>query len=937
MSHKSRFIVGIDLGTTHCALSYFDRYDPSAGIQSFAILQWEDDGSVVKKTSLPSFLYLLTKSEVKRQDKRISLHPEDETVVALVGREARQRLSRQPERVIHSAKSWLCHGGVNRSAKILPWQSSEILGDQRWSPLEVSAELLRYLRLAWDDYFKGHDSDRLAEQEVLVTVPASFDEAAQRLTLQACQLAGLGTSVRLLEEPQAAFFDWLSVDLNQLDRIDLLFQKLGRKQARVLVCDVGGGTSDFSILELTKDSETMPRVKRHKVSRHILLGGDNIDLAIAHRIEQQRSQGQDLLRAGAWTQLIDQARRLKESLLSLDFDLGSMGDLGDYFVTIDQGGSSLFESAETIAVDQKAIAELILDGFFPMCDRLDRPREEPRSGLSEWGLPYAGDSAVTRYLAGFLQGEEIDAVLFAGGSLNPQILRHRLRDLLERWQERDIIELEASSLDLAVARGAAAYACLDEKYQGLISTSYPRSVFLKVHHSGQDKFLRLMPRGSPFSQTWAITDLRLLARINQRVEFEVYTDEEDVGAPGELLEPSLTFHQLPPMQTILHDPARKQGQIEVELRASVGETGLLQLACVDKKNPEQSWSLDFHTKDSGLAREQAACGQNPGGQAISKAKLQEMQDLVAQVYGKKKPARGGQLPAPQDLLLNLEKAAGSDKGEWNIPQLRQVFDLIIGGLTRRQRSEEHEASWLYLAGYCLRPGFGALRDPDRCAELWRAWELGLAHPKNSRALDQWWIMWRRIAGGLNQEQQNSIFDRIIPQVRKLNSEQVSREMILLAGALERVEMNRKLQLGRSLAAHLKSGQKQLVDAKIWALARLASRIPFHGGDEDVIQANFIEEWIEELSAVDIRQKHYKSLIYFYSQAARLMNVRELDLSQSYRERCLAQLERARADEALKKPLLEYCPADHQYLAQLFGEDLPTGIEFSEAPEYSSSS
>ncbi|MFW7380683.1 MAG: Hsp70 family protein [Oligoflexus sp.] len=928
MNKKSaRFIIGIDLGTTHCALSYFDRFEPEAGIQSFAIPQWDGDEGLVAKYTLPSFLYLLTKGEIKRQEKRLPFDHQDEEVLAIVGREARERLSSQADRVIHSAKSWLCHGGINRSSKILPWQSEEILGDQRWSPVEVEAAFLRHLRLAWDAAFSSdkNPENSLAAQDLLVTVPASFDEAAQRLTLEACRLAGLGEHLRLMEEPQAAFFDWLLSDAQWSPRLEKLLADCKRSSAKVLVCDVGGGTSDFSILEVSKQSNQKPQIKRLKVSNHILLGGDNIDLAIAHRIDQQRKHQEHAVRASAWSRLVNEARKLKESLLQSDEQAGQTQQQ-NYFVTIDQAGASLFDSTETISIDPAQIQGMILDGFYPLCDASDRPHEKPRSGISEWGLPYAQDSAITRHLAAFLDHETIDAVIFAGGSLTPKLLRQRICQLIGDWQKQPILDLQASSLDLAVSRGATAFAFLHEQEAGLVTASYPRSVFLKVEQQGESRLLRLIPRGSPIDSSWSIKDLKLLALVNQNVEFEVWTSATDQGkSVGETVSLTPDFHRLPPMHTVLSYPEKKHGQIAVELTATISNTGLLQIFCNDRDEQRHQWSLEFHAGEASLFQGQKKQQTGPSLDAgLSPIEWQKIDEAIRSLYGKKKGSDSAM--RPQELIATIEKILHKEKQDWSLPQLRVIWESLQQGLTRRQRSVDHETSWLQLAGYSLRPGFGASRDPDRCREIWRCWQLGLAHPKDSRVLDQWWIMWRRVAGGLNQEQQNTIFDRIFPQLRKAQSEQASREMLLLAGSLERIEMNRKLQLGRSLVSQISSGQKQLVDAKIWALAHLASRVPLYAGVEDIIQPVFVEQWIDDLHHVDIRQKHYRSLQNFYSQAGRRLNQRDLDLSPAYRQVCLNQLEKAGAEEQLRLPISNYLPPDKSLFNRLFGEDLPTGIE-----------
>ena len=311
-------------------------------------------------------------------------------------------------------------------------------------------------------------------QGITITVPASFDAAAQRLTLAAVQEAGFPDHTRLIEEPQAAFYRWLE----QQDDRNTPLPDLENGVRHVLVIDVGGGTSDFSLLELSApEGGRDPKIKRVAVSDHILLGGDNIDLAIARLIEPRLVTGEERLSAGQWDHLVARCRSLKESVL------GREGAPDEVFtVSVPGRGSRLIAGSLSAQLTRMELEELVLNGFFPACRATDRPRRA-LGAVREWGLPYAFDSAVTRHLAEFLHGRpRVDAVLFNGGSLFPQRLRDRLRDQIGLWQEGWRPEvLENAELDLAVARGAAYFGKLMHSEVRRIEAGAARAVFLETH------------------------------------------------------------------------------------------------------------------------------------------------------------------------------------------------------------------------------------------------------------------------------------------------------------------------------------------------------------------------------------------------------------------------------------------------------------------------
>ncbi len=442
----ARFVVGIDLGTTHTAIAAIDlgAVEPGSTAEVLAVPQLIAAGSLEARQLLPSFLYFAHESEAA-----LAL-PWDASRRFAVGEHARTRAAESPARVVSSAKSWLCHDGVDRRGSILPQGAPDDI--EKISPVEVSFRYLDHLSEAWT----AEHGFPLGEQEIILTVPASFDAAARDLTVEAAYAAGL-ENVTLLEEPQAALYAWIA------DAGDGWRNHLGPGDV-ALVVDVGGGTTDFSAIEAVERDGVL-ELTRIAVGDHILLGGDNMDLALAHLVAQKlRDSGKELDR---WqtVALTHGCRAAKERLLG-DPKLASAP------IALASRGSSLFGSALRSELTQEEVTRVLVDGFFPVVPPSARPAARARVGLTQIGLPYAADPAVTKHLAAFLTRQaragarhgsllHPSAVLFNGGVVKGDALRARLLDALTRWLEEDGAPpprvLPGADPDLAVARGAAQY------------------------------------------------------------------------------------------------------------------------------------------------------------------------------------------------------------------------------------------------------------------------------------------------------------------------------------------------------------------------------------------------------------------------------------------------------------------------------------------------
>ena len=914
----SRFLIGIDLGTTNSALAYLDSAAPEDGTRVLAADQLESAGRLRAENILPSAIYLAPEIE---QDGRYNLDFQPQALPAkqVVGMCARSRAGLGGARVIHSAKSWLCHPNIDRNARLLPWGSDEP-GLEKLSAVEASACILRHFKDAWNVRFGAEAAHRFERQEICITVPASFDEVAQRLTLEAAAQAGYPETVRLLEEPQAAFYYWLELH-RERSSIERYFPAQAGRSYTVLVVDIGGGTTDLTLFEAGYSrAEALPAITRVAVSDHLLLGGDNIDLTLAYHFEPQLASGGKLAR-GAWNQLVMQCRALKERALS-----GALPQQ-QWHVSVTGGGSGLFAAGRSAGIGAAELEKLILEGFFPLVDAQARPSASG-GGLRELGLPYAADSAITRHLAAFLQGRRVDAMLCNGGALKPEFLQQRLLAQVAAWQSgRPPQLLPSSDMDLAVAHGAAWYGYLLHRPEGRIRAGYAHAIYLKVAGAGrgaQEKLLCVLPQGSEPGTVSKITGRKYRLLVNQPAAFELYRSSQERFVAGEQsgdlidLEGALV-HALPPMQVRLGAAERKVREVEVELEADLSETGLLRLFCVSAAGGR--WELQFNLRRTDEAADAHSVERVDLG--VEARRADEALKKIELVYGK--AISGGLGQSPKGLARELERTLGMPKSEWNLGLLRLLWTALAPGVTKRSRSLVHEVVWLPLAGFVLRPGYGADLDRFRIAELWRAFEVGLYFKKERSALTEWWIMWRRVCGGLDAGRQTLLFDQTWPEVE--SGKEVSAEAVRLLGALERVDFERK-QCASELFLKRLASARNLREPLLNALGRIGSRVPLYAGLEAVVPPSWIEQWYAKLNEHDWREDAWRACRILFSHVCRRVPTRDLEVSSELRAQVLAKLREARADQKLIAPVEEILLPDAAYRAALFGEALPIGLRMA---------
>ncbi len=895
MPSSSRYIIGIDLGTTNSVLSYIDTLAEDPRPQILPILQLSAPGAVTNSTMLPSFGYFGLPAETKQKLLNLPSDPAEIDSSFAVGQIARNKGSHTPGRVIVSAKSWL---SLAQQSKMLPYGSEDVPAEQKLSPLEASSRYLEHLKKIWNSSLgSSHEDYRLEAQEIIITVPASFDESAQRLTLEAAHHAGFPESTRLLEEPQAAFYDWLAHTGTQ---------QVPPRIEKILVIDIGGGTTDLSLFRVSRAANEKPQIERLSVSTHLLLGGDNIDIGIAELLEPRLAGANKKLSRKQWTLLTFQARELKEKV----FTPGN--ETAEFKISLPSEGASLFAGSLSASIRAQEILDLILEKFFAPAGRGDRPDTATTPAI---GLPYPADVRVSRHLAAFLANETCDAIICNGGSLKPQLLQERLCDLLQSWQpQQPITLLENADLDLAVARGAASFAWLRRTRQATIHAGYPRSLYLEVASAQGKRLCCLLPKGTPEGSSYSLQDNVFRILVGKPARFQLHSSPSRAGdTVGAILPFSQDFMPLPPLHTII-ESAPGEKEINAALSVTLSDAGLLTLSI--QASDQRRWELSFAVRDTTPELiEEGDAGLDVDQESFAKAAA-----CLDAWYSAK---GNNENNTPSNLWRDLEKALGQDRDAWSLQLTRALWKPLQQGLTRRSRSLAHEANWLNLAGYCLRPGFGAGLDEFRMRELWRCFELGLYHKKDARAVTQWWIMWRRVAGGLGATEQQKIFNGIQPVLQKPAGDYG--EAFQLAAALERLPVERKRFIGDRILKLITAPNQSFPDSLIHSLGRLGSRVPLSPEVSEMFPAAEIEKWFHTLETLDWTKGKWQHLVAAWSSLARRVDDRQRDISEDLREKVLAKLRRSKATPAQLEVVMNFIPWQQRDTERVLGEALPIGI------------
>lgn len=932
----SRYVVGIDLGTTNCAVSYVDSARTPYKIEKFHVDQWVDFSSSEKRPLLPSFHYQPTEAEQE------TLKAAGGNTEEVVGELARDRGLEQPGRHIQSAKSWLCHGGVDRRSQILPWQSDDDV--RKLSPVEASASYLRAIRQAWDRRFK---SEPLAGQEIVLTLPASFDQIARQLTIEAAAAAGL-PRVLPIEEPQAAFYAWLA------QHEDTWEQKVAAGQS-ILVCDIGGGTTDFTLIrvrapsgestETTQASGKKLSLHRVAVGQHLILGGDNIDLALAALLEE-KLKSDAALTPRQWETLRSASRTAKETLLGDNAP-------GEYVIHLPGSGSKLLSGGRQVTVTDEDVKSGVLDGFFPQCTLDARPARQ-QTGFQEFGLPFATDAAITKHLAEFLWEHRFagrdeaesaqlddhsaarpDWILFNGGVMASGQIRSRIVDVISSWfadtaDDTDWSpgELEGETLDRAVASGAAYFGCV-RRGQGVQIEAKLASSFYLQTASDPPQAVCIVPGSASPGDSFKLENLPMELSVGRPVQFPMWYSNarlaDQAGSQTDINEEQ--FLALPPIKTVV-EASRKLGQttVPVVLETHLTQIGTLELA-LQSQESDLRWKLEFDVRGSSKTDHESTDQDAASAGTLDEAARSAASEVIEGVFGKREIK-------PGKLMFRLTDSLQMPKSEWPPSLLRAMWEELLTRAEGRRHSPAHEARWLNMLGYCLRPGYGLAADDWRVAQTWRTVHGKLTHAAPT-SRNEAMILWRRIAGGFTPGQQLTVYQQVAGPLRGVldpdrrakgggtSSPTELIELLRLVGSLELLPAEEKRQLGDWLLGLLGAKKWQpCQNAILWTLGRMGSRQPAYAPLTSVLKPGVVEGWLRQLVRKQIDDTAYPLALMLCS---RKVGDRYRDISDDQRMDVLATMKAMQTPQHYIKLVEEGGRLEREEASQVLGDVLPLGL------------
>jgi molecular chaperone DnaK (HSP70) len=915
--------------------------------------------------------------------------------VYAVGLFAREQGALTPGRLVVSAKSWLCHSGVDRTASLLPWHGADDVG--RLSPVEVSSRYIEHVREAWDARFPN---EPLAQQDFVLTLPASFDEVARELTVKAAAMAGL-PRIFLIEEPQAAFYAWIDAHADN-------WETMVQPGQKILICDIGGGTTDFTLIRVRRGQGGKVQFHRVAVGDHLILGGDNFDLALAHFVEQKiNARDGGKLEPRQWAVLVRICRAVKETLLGPN-------PPEQMTVNLPGSGKKLIGGGVHIEVTRDEVQQLLIEGFCPRV-RLDEKPQGRRSGFQEFGLPFAPDHAITRYLAAFLTAHRDvardqeegpidydparpDIVLFNGGAFESPLLRERLLEVLGSWFNEPYspegqpatdknakqpaaawkpLVLDNERLDLAVARGAAYYGMVRRGEGVRIAAGLARTYYIGVETVAENiaepsvepveaaientesttestaentsendtkttppnrvstLAVCLLPAGIEPGNDIALTSRQFKLLVSEPVEFPLFVSSTRLtDKPGEIVPIDRErMTPLPPIRTVLRTRKKDDGEVvDVMLHARLTEIGTLDLWC-SEVGGRRSWRLQFDVRSTTQTDMTAHESQAEGEGFVDEASWQACATLIQQSFGPDGEEK------PERIMKRLATAMSMSRNLWPSSLCRRIWEALMEVEEGRRRSPAHEARWLNLLGFALRPGYGLAMDDWRVAQTWTALQGKFAHP-SAMVRVEGWILWRRIGGGLAAGQQQALADPLLGPVRSLHRQltsgkgrsefsfpmQETTEMWRLLGSLELLTPETKVELGNMLLDILPKKKMEPVQlAVLWAIGRLGARAPMYGPLNTVVPANTASQWLERIFAMRNDDPACQLAVM---QLARRTDDRYRDLPERLRKEAVDWLTVNDSPRHFLELVRDGGRLDDEEEGLVFGESLPKGLQLA---------
>jgi molecular chaperone DnaK (HSP70) len=926
---SSRYLIGIDLGTTNSVVAYLDTHntaDAASRIRVFPVPQLVRPGEVGTLPALPSFLYFPTEEELSAGGVSATWNEHPPMVTGVL---AREQGALVPSRQVSSAKSWLSYPGVHRRAKILPAQAEP--SQPIISPVEASARYLMHLRDAWNGAMGSDGETRFEQQEIVLTVPGSFDEEARELTVEAARGAGL-EKITLLEEPLAAFYAWIAANRHA--------QSGNHGQLRdgelILICDIGGGTSDFSLIRARFVDDEL-KFERTAIGEHLLLGGDNLDFALVRHVEKKLNDAKLTLR---------QRYALRRTCCAAKERLLSDSSLERVPVTILGSGRAVIGEAVSTDLTRDEVLQILTDGFLPITAPQEMPASGTPTGLRELGLPYASDPAITKHLAAFLtQAAEAmdgssansrmarpDAVLFNGGFCAPAVTRDRIVDAISAWfggaqSGWSPRLLNNGEVESAVARGAAYYGRVRRGTGLRIRAGNTRTYYIGLRSEHGLQGICVLPAGMEEGTTIPLLNREFSVLANRPVSFTLYSSRTRHDAHGEVaaLEEA-SVHRHSPLVSLLRYGKRRDVYVAIRLRASFTEVGTLELWCESRDTPHR-WRLQFELRGEeaqaqqlDTVKPQPVPARSPGV-TTSEANFESAAQLIKNVFG------GSTHDAPltpEALIGQMEAVLGAKRDSWPLSAIRRCADVLIEVAVGRKGSPRHEMRWLNLTGFCLRPGFGALGDDGRVNRLRTIASNELAFVDDLQCQVGVLVLLRRIAGGIHASEQYALYRKHTGapgSKKKRNNRQLEYEKWRLLANLEHLQANIRASLGNELMAKIR---KEPGDAIwLWSLGRMGARIPLYGPLHSVVEPEIAGEWLKALLDLPKLTTVTGSAIVLI---ARRTDDRSRDIDEALREQAISSLMALGIAEETVQVVAKYVPPERADAVRSFGESLPPDLQ-----------
>lgn len=929
-----RYVVGIDLGTTNSAVSYVDltsidlnRTGGGIGnaIKVFKVPQLTGPGEFSSVSVLPSFLYIPGEYDVSKESLQ---HPWKKESDLFAGVFAREHGAQIPSRLVSSAKSWLCHSRADREAPILPWGSRNV---DKISPVQATSEYLRHIRKAWNHNVKDEDLF-LENQFTVITVPASFDEAAREYTLKAARDAGFGKNITLLEEPLAAFYAWVT-------RHEHDWKSHVKADDLILVCDVGGGTTDFTLISL-KEAEGGPRFERVAVGDHLILGGDNIDLTLARYVASKFKQKANLT-ADQWKTLSYKCRTAKETLLLAGDDKN--GHENRARIVLRGEGRSLIANTLSADLEKDELEDILCNGFFPEVEPSVPNPKKTGKAIAEFGLPYEQEPAITRHIGWFLERhrESVkaalgkapipDHILFNGGSLKPIVFQDKIRSAVGKWfsceDEALPSVLDNSDPDLSVSLGASYYGLVKQGIGVRVGSGSPRSYYIGVSSDNSqgencENVLCVVERGLDEGSLIQLPQMEFEVIANQPVAFSMFSSSFRSGdRSGDIIPVDDSLTPLPPLKTIIKFGKKGESkQIPVKVEAEYTEMGTLSMWCRSSVSSHR-WKLQFQLREPQI-------GETGDSEVYDDETVNDVRQLLTEAFSVS--ADVAQLPS---VVKNMEKLVETPKNKWPLSFLRAVADHLIENVKWRANSPEHEIRWLNLTGFCIRPGFGDAFDEARMPKLWKVYLQKSLFPKAKQNAVEWWIFCRRIAGGLTAGQQRQFFQDVSGYLLANNGagkkvpKQEMTEVWMAAANMERLLVKDKIALAKKLIPQLKPGKT--AHQLFWALSRIGARELLYGSVDRVVPAKEVERWTKRLIQISWELKD--QIAGALAHILRKTGDRTRDVSPEIVQSMVPWLEQMKAPKKILDMIQTVVPIESADEASIFGESLPQGLILKQSP------